>query len=153
MACFTKGVMAAHYLKLRAYLSPDLVWSDAEALPAYTLAQAASFQAPNGGMTYYVPEDQYTSPYLSAYTALAFGWLRDDGYAIPEAVEAKLDQYLDAFLKRDTFPDFYTRGMASTALKIRLVKASRISLSTPRMSGRSAENSGLSSIMAPRCCG
>ena len=54
------------------------------------------------------------SPYLSAYTALAFAWLREDGRAIPEAVETKLHDYLDAFLKRDVAPDFYTRGMAST---------------------------------------
>jgi len=116
----TKGVMAAHFLNLKAYLPPDLEWPGAEDLPARTLAQAASFQAPNGGMTYFVPEDQYVSPYLSAYTALAFGWLRDDGYAIPEAVETKLDEYLDTFLKRDAFPDFYTRGMASTVRAVAL---------------------------------
>ena len=85
-----------------------------------TLAQAASFQAPSGGMTYYVPQDQYVSPYLSAYTALAFAWLRDDGHAIPEAVETKLHEYLDAFLKRDVAPDFYTRGMASTVRAVAL---------------------------------
>ena len=60
------------------------------------------------------------SPYLSAYTALAFAWLRDDGHAIPEAVETKLHGYLDAFLKRDVAPDFYTRGMASTVRAVAL---------------------------------
>ncbi|HEX5049653.1 MAG TPA: alpha-2-macroglobulin family protein [Gammaproteobacteria bacterium] len=116
----TKGVMAAHFSSLEAYLPSDLEWPGAEELPASTLAQAASFQAPNGGMTYWVAQDQYVSPYLSAYTALAFGWLRDGGYAIPEAVEAKLDEYLDGFLKRDVFPDFYTRGMASTVRAVAL---------------------------------
>jgi uncharacterized protein YfaS (alpha-2-macroglobulin family) len=121
----TKGVMAAHFNGLRDYLSPDLVWNEAAALPQETLASAASFQAPNGGMAYYVPQDQYVSPYLSAYTALAFGWLRADGYAIPEAVEAKLHDYLDTFLKRDVAPDFYTRGMASTVRAVALAALAR----------------------------
>ena len=60
------------------------------------------------------------SPYLSAYTALAFVWLRNDGHVIPEAVETKLHDYLDAFLKRDVAPDFYTRGMASTVRAVAL---------------------------------
>src|SRR5690606_21997018 len=97
-----------------------LEWPAAADLPAETLARAAEFQAPNGGMAYYIPNDAYVSPYLSAYTALAFGWLREDGYAIPENVEAKLHEYLDAFLKRDTAPDFYTRGMASTVRAVAL---------------------------------
>ncbi|HLF12525.1 MAG TPA: MG2 domain-containing protein, partial [Gammaproteobacteria bacterium] len=116
----TKGVMASHFVNLRAYLPADLQWPESAALPAQTLAQAASFQAPNGGMTYYVPQDTYVSPYLSAYTALAFNWLREDGHAIPESVEAKLHEYLDAFLKRDVAPDFYTRGMASTVRAVAL---------------------------------
>ncbi|HVY66925.1 MAG TPA: alpha-2-macroglobulin family protein [Gammaproteobacteria bacterium] len=116
----TKGVMASHYLRLRDYLPADLKWPEAADLPAATLAQAAAFQAPNGGMTYWVPRDDYASPYLSAYTALAFAWLREDGYAIPEAVENRLHEYLDTFLKRDVAPDFYTRGMASTVRAVAL---------------------------------
>jgi uncharacterized protein YfaS (alpha-2-macroglobulin family) len=116
----TKGVMASHFTRLRDYLPPDLVWPEAATLPELTLAQAASFQAPNGGMAYFVPQDLYVSPYLSAYTALAFAWLREDGHAIPEAVEAKLHAYLDTMLKRDVVPDFYTRGMASTVRAVAL---------------------------------
>ena len=116
----TKGVMASHFTRLRDYLPPDLEWPEAATLPSRTLAQAASFQAPNGGMTYFVPQDQYVSPYLSAYTALAFAWLREDGHAIPEAVETRLHEYLDTLLKRDVAPDFYTRGMASTVRAVAL---------------------------------
>jgi uncharacterized protein YfaS (alpha-2-macroglobulin family) len=116
----TKGVMASHYLRLRDYLPADLAWPGAADLPAATLADAASYQAPSGGMTYWVPIDRYVSPYLSAYTALAFTWLRDDGYAVPKAVETRLHAYLDAFLKRDVAPDFYTRGMASTVRAVAL---------------------------------
>jgi uncharacterized protein YfaS (alpha-2-macroglobulin family) len=116
----TKGVMASHFTHLREYLPPDLEWPEAATLPAATLAQAASFQAPSGGMAYYVPQDVYVSPYLSAYTALAFAWLRDDGHEIPAAVETKLHAYLDTFLKRDVAPDFYSRGMASTVRAVAL---------------------------------
>ena len=116
----TKGVMASHYTRLREYLPPDLEWPEAAGLPETTLAQAAGFQAPNGGMTYFVPQDQYVSPYLSAYTALAFAWLREDGHEIPAAVETKLHDYLDTLLKRDVTPDFYTRGMASTVRAVAL---------------------------------
>jgi uncharacterized protein YfaS (alpha-2-macroglobulin family) len=116
----TRGVMAAHFVRLREYLAPDLEWPEAAALPEQALAQAAAFQAPNGGMAYFVPRDEYASPYLSAYTALAFAWLADDGYRIPEPVEAKLHEYLETFLRRDTAPDFYTRGMASTVRAVAL---------------------------------
>ena len=36
-------------------------------------------------MVYYKPLDRYVDPYLSAYTAIAMNWLRDSGYAIPQA--------------------------------------------------------------------
>ena len=110
----TKGVMASHYINLRSYMPKDFEWKDAEKLPDETLKMAASFQAPSGGMTYYIPQDQYVDPYLSAYTALAFNWMRKSGYKIPEEVENKLHGYLDNFLKQDTYPDFYDKGMAST---------------------------------------
>ena len=89
----TKGVMASHFGELRRYLGDELVWEGHESLPERMLAEAADFQAPNGGMTYWVPEDRYASPYLSAYTALAFAWLRDRGESIPVGVEEKLDAY------------------------------------------------------------
>ncbi|HEY8522104.1 MAG TPA: MG2 domain-containing protein [Gammaproteobacteria bacterium] len=127
----TRGVMASLYLRLRGYLPADLEWPGGEAVPQAVLDRAASHQAPGGGMTYYVPDDAYASPYLSAYTALAFAWLRADGHAVPEAVEAKLHEYLDAFLKRDVLPDFYSRGMASTVRAVALAalaKRGRIGL-------------------------
>ena len=60
------------------------------------------------------------SPYLRAYTALAFTWLREDGHAIPEAVETKLHGISTRCLRRDVAPDFYTRGMASTVRAVAL---------------------------------
>lgn len=116
----TKGVMASHYVNLRGYMPKDFEWKEAGNLPSETLKMAASFQAPNGGMAYFIPEDGYVDPYLSAYTALAFNWLRKDGYSIPTEVESKLHNYLDNLLKHDTYPDFYGDGMASTVRAVAL---------------------------------
>nr|NIR31536.1 large extracellular alpha-helical protein [Gammaproteobacteria bacterium]NIV77032.1 large extracellular alpha-helical protein [Gammaproteobacteria bacterium] len=116
----TKAVMASHYENLHDYLEPGLEWPGSGELPATTLRQAASFQAPNGGMAYFTPRDDYVSPYLSAYTALAFDWLRESGHAVPEAVEGRLHGYLRTLLRRDVLPGFYSRGMASTVRAVAL---------------------------------
>lgn len=116
----TKGVMASHYRQLRPWLPTSFSWPEAEQLPATTLGLAAAHQAPNGGMVYYVPEDQYVSPYLSAYTALAFNWLRAAGHPVPQPVEERLHNYLRELLRRDELPSFYDRGMASTVRAVAL---------------------------------
>jgi hypothetical protein len=116
----SRAVMAAHFQRLRAYLPATAAWQGAETLPAQTLAEAAEFQAPNGGMSYYRPQDDYVCPYLSAYTALAFTWLRADGHAIPEAVEKPLLAYLENLLKKDAVPDFYSKGMAASVRAVAL---------------------------------
>lgn len=116
----TKGVMASHFAGLRDYLPEDIQWEGHEKLPDTTLRVAANHQAPNGGMVYYIPEDRYVSPYLSSYTALAFTWLRDRGYSIPSGVETKLHQYLLNLLRTNVFPDFYTKGMASSVRAVAL---------------------------------
>ncbi|MGE3539955.1 MAG: alpha-2-macroglobulin [Candidatus Tectimicrobiota bacterium] len=126
----TKGVIAAHYRHLLPYLGGNVPWPESQDLPERTLALAANYQAPNGGMTYYIPQDQYVSPDLSAYTALAFTWLRASGYAIPSPVEDKLHAYLQQFLRHDSVPDFYTRGMSATVRAMALAAlATRGSLS------------------------
>jgi uncharacterized protein YfaS (alpha-2-macroglobulin family)/uncharacterized protein YecT (DUF1311 family) len=116
----TKGVMASHYQNLKAYLPEEFQWPGSAALPQQTLDDAVSYQAPNGGMTYWLPRDAYVSPYLSAYTALAFNWLRKSGYKIPEPVEEKLHAYLKQLLRRDVLPTFYTKGMASSVRAVAL---------------------------------
>ncbi len=116
----SKGVMAAHYRNLKVYLPNAVTWADSDTLPQTTLDQAASFQAPNGGMVYFIAQDQYVDPYLSAYTALAFNWLRKSGYRIPEQVENKLHTYLHNLLKNDAVPDFYSEGMTSTVRAVAL---------------------------------
>lgn len=116
----SKGVMASHYKNLKAYLPDKLMWEGSDALPQETLAQAPNFQAPNGGMTYFLPQDKYVDPYLSAYTALAFNWLRKSGYTIPGEVETKLQTYLSGLLKNDAVPEFYSEGMTSTVRAVAL---------------------------------
>ncbi len=116
----SKGAMAAYFLALRPYLSEEVEWPEAAADLKRTLERAADFQAPNGGMVYWLPLDQYASPYLSAYTALVFGWLEELGYEPPAAVEERLHEYLRTYLRKDVLPDFYSRGMSSTVRAVAL---------------------------------
>lgn len=116
----TKGVMAFHFQNLKKYMSDEFQWEGSEDLPMSALEQASSYQAPNGGMTYFLPQDRYVDPYLSAYTALAFNWLRESGYSIPSVVEDKLHEYLITMLRKDVAPDFYSKGMASTVRAVAL---------------------------------
>jgi hypothetical protein len=116
----TKALMAAHYLKLRGYLAGDLDWPEAKNLPQAMLDDASSFQAPNGGMAFWTPDDARVSPYLSAATALAFNRLRAAGYRVPEDVERHLDDYLQALLRSNTAPTFYSEGMVSSVRAVAL---------------------------------
>jgi len=116
----TKGVMASHYRNLKAYLPATFEWPGSEALPQQTLDAASSHQAPNGGMSYFIPVDEHVSPYLSAYTAIAFNWLRTSGYRIPETVEDRLHAYLLGLLRSNVFPSYYNEGMGSTVRAVAL---------------------------------
>lgn len=116
----SKGVMAAHYRNLRSYLPDTIKWENAKAVTDKTLSIAAEHQAPNGGMVYYIPENRYVSPYLSAYTALAFNWLKESGFNVPTEVEDKLHDYLLKLLRKDATPDFYSKGMSSTVRAVAL---------------------------------
>lgn len=97
----SKGVMAAHYLQLEKRVGDDFVWPDAADTVRAMLADASAFQAPNGGMAFFVPADTHVSPYLSAFTGLAFGWLQDLGHAPPAIVWDKLDAYLLRVLREN----------------------------------------------------
>lgn len=116
----TKGVMASHYQQLRPWLPKKFSWNGSKKLPKLTLSLAASHQAPNGGMAYYVPQNRRVSPYLSAYTAIAFNWLRGHGHKIPTKVEKRLHNYLLGLIRNKRFPSYYNRGMSSTLRAIAL---------------------------------
>lgn len=119
----TKGVMASHFNNLQDWLSVQ--WDSSQTLPQQTLDNATQFQAPNGGMAFFVAEDQRVNPYLSAYTALAFNWLRESKLTIPQNVETKLHDYLLNMLRKDVMPDFYSKGMSSTVRAVALAALSK----------------------------
>ena len=112
--------MASHFIELKRYMPVDFYWDDAYELPDKMIALASIYQAPSGGMCYYIPDDRFVSPYLSAYTAIAFNRLKERGYNIPASVEKRLHDYLAVMLRKDIAPNFYTRGMASTVRAVAL---------------------------------
>lgn len=116
----TRAVAASAYVELRQYLRHDLDWPQPIDDVRQTLEAAANFQAPNGGMAYWLAANQYVSPYLSAYTAMAFNWLRDRDFEIPQQVEQGLHDYLLQLLRRDRFPSFYTDGMSASVRAVAL---------------------------------
>ncbi len=124
LACWeqklTRAVAAAFYQKLQQHMGKSFSWPESAELPAKILAVATEFQAPNGGMAYFVPQDEYASPYLSAFTAMAFNWLRECGYTVPKNVEDPLHDYLQKLLRQDKSPEFYTAGMLSTVRAVTL---------------------------------
>ncbi len=107
----SKAIAAVQYRELNAYLPASMQWKEADKYAPQVLADASSFQAPNGGMAYFIARDDYTDPYLSAYTAYGFNLLRAAGQSIPADVEAKLHAYLVQLLKKDTTPEWYDDGM------------------------------------------
>lgn len=119
----TRGVMAAHYKNLLPYMEKDF-WKNSAELPQQMLDQAVNFQTPSGGMAFFTPRDEYADPYLSAYTALGFNWMRHAGYKVPGDVETRLHRYLIELLKRDATPDFYSDGMRSTVRAVALAALS-----------------------------
>lgn len=116
----TKGVMASHYQNLKGYMPDSFEWKESDKLAAQALSVAANFQTPSGGMAYFRASDEYADPYLSAYTALAFNWLRAAGHKIPDGVESKLHGYLQNFLRNDVQPSFYDAGMSATVRAVAL---------------------------------
>ena len=116
----SKGVMAEHFNNLKDYMPENLKWANSKNLSTQMLQDAANFQAPNGGMTFWTARDEYVNPYLSAYTALAFNWLESTEQSIPTGVESKLHNYLERILKRDAMPSYYGIGMKSTVRAVAL---------------------------------
>jgi uncharacterized protein YfaS (alpha-2-macroglobulin family) len=120
----TKAVMAMHYQNLKAYMPDDFEWKGSDKITQRLINLAANYQAPNGGMVYFTANDKYVSPYLSAYTAMAFNWLRESGYTVPTRVEKKLHAYLKNILRNNDMPSFYSKGMSSTVRAVSLAALS-----------------------------
>lgn len=121
----SKAAMAAQYEALRAWLPADVRWEGARDLVAATLKEAPGYQAASGGMTYFGGDESYVDPYLSAYTALALTWLREEGYEVPSAFEGALQGYLRNLLANDIAPEHYTKAMASSVRAVALAALAR----------------------------
>ncbi len=121
----SKALLAAQFTELKGRMDNSLTWPGSADLPGQTLRQTAGFQAPNGGMGYWTAADSYASPYLSAYTALGFAWLREAGHEIPERVESRLHDYLLNLLRRDVMPGYFSRGMSSSVRAVALAALAR----------------------------
>ena len=76
------AVVAAHYSMLRDRLQME--WQDTDTYVEEVLESAVDYQSDRGGFSYWTGESDYADPYLSAYTALAFHWLQEAGYEVPE---------------------------------------------------------------------
>lgn len=116
----SRAAMAGAAPGLAAYFSNSFSWRDASKEADSILAEASEFQAPNGGMAFYEPKDDYVSSFLSAFTAKAFNWLREEGRVPPPQVSEKLDQYLLNLLKRDEADDSTPRSVLSNVRALAL---------------------------------
>lgn len=121
----SKGLMAAHSISLQRYLPKSFQWQEAEKVVASVLKDISAHQAPNGGMSFYIPQDEYVNPYLSGYTALALTWLRDRGYSIPENEEQRLHDYLRSIMRNDVFADWVSSGLKSSVRAVALSALAR----------------------------
>lgn len=110
----TMALSADNYQRLKDYISKDFTWEKSAGLPQETLNLANAYQAPNGGMAYFVAHEAYVDPYLSAYTALAFHWMRQNGKQVPVTVEKRLHNYLLGVLKRDETLGHYNESTTAT---------------------------------------
>ncbi|TAL85467.1 MAG: hypothetical protein EPN74_08285 [Rhodanobacter sp.] len=102
----SRGVLASDYLRLKPVLGDTVKWPNAAKEIDTTLAASADFQAPNGGMAFWIPRDNFVSPYLSVYTALAFDWFEEAGHPAPASVREHLQNYLQQkILDKGANPD------------------------------------------------
>lgn len=110
----TKAWMAALYQGFKPYLADSQRWDDSKTLPKAMLNDASAFQTEEGGMAYWGTDVARQDPYLSAYTALAFQALQQQGYAPSSTVEQKLHGYLTNLLKNNSRHEAYDDSLNNT---------------------------------------
>ena len=114
------AVVAAQYIQLKHRMNVD--WPSPDTYIRDVIRSALDYQTESGGFAYWPGEYRFTDPYLSLYTALAFGWLMDAGYEVPENVLVRLLDYLKEQVVDD--PPDYLRGDRAATQSIRLLAAS-----------------------------
>lgn len=93
-ARLSRAILASDYQRLKPVLGNSVNWPESGQVITTELDSAADFQAPDGGMVFWIPMDGWVSDYLSAYTALGFDWLREAGHEPPATVNTRLLAYL-----------------------------------------------------------
>ncbi|MYF01989.1 MAG: hypothetical protein F4227_03135, partial [Gammaproteobacteria bacterium] len=105
----TQALLAMQYVELEARgVKHGIEWPDPKATIVRVLDSAVNFQIQNGGMVYFGAQDDNPyavfgfggDAYLSAYTAIAFSWLENAGYEVPQKVQRKLIDYLREYLDK-----------------------------------------------------
>ncbi|MXZ55186.1 MAG: hypothetical protein F4Z14_03345 [Gammaproteobacteria bacterium] len=120
-----QAVMAMQSKKLQAQTGVTAMSRfDADEVINAVLETASDFQAPNGGMTFFVPSNNNVNAYLSAFTALAFTWIEDSGYEVDARVVTRLHEYLREVL-RDS--QSFALGSSQARATIRAVALNALS--------------------------
>ncbi|MXW54583.1 MAG: hypothetical protein F4Z66_11560 [Gammaproteobacteria bacterium] len=118
----SSAIVAAQYSRLKQHMNVD--WESAGQYIEGVLQSAVEYQSPNlGGFGYWMGESSHSDLYLSAYTALAFRWLMDAGYQVPEKVMQKLLEYLEEYTVY-RIPDYLSRNKSVVpSMRLMLVNA------------------------------
>ena len=90
----TRVVGAGLYLELGKLSDPGFAWPNAQELTLAMPALARRFQAEDGGMRFFESGSWRSDPYLTAYTVVAFDWLRGLDVGIPTEVEQRAIDFL-----------------------------------------------------------
>ncbi|HET6588089.1 MAG TPA: hypothetical protein VFG67_10015, partial [Oleiagrimonas sp.] len=95
-ARLSRAILASDYQRLKPVLGKSVDWPHSGKVITTELEAAADFQAPDGGMVFWIPRNRFVSKYLSVYTALVFDWFEDAGHEPPPLVRERLWIYLHA---------------------------------------------------------
>ena len=118
----SSAIVAAQYFRLSERLNVD--WKDASQYIQDVLQSAIEYQsASSGGFGYWSGQVIHADLYLSAYTALAFRWLSDAGYQVPEDVLEDLLDYLEDYTVY-RLPNYLSQdNSAAASVKLMLTNA------------------------------
>lgn len=117
----SSAVVAAQYSRLKEYMDVD--WLDTGEYIERVVQSAENYQSSSGGFGFWSRESSHSDLYLSAYTALAFRWLLNAGYEIPEDVLQKLLEYLEEHTVY-RLPDYLSLANSSVpSLRLMLANA------------------------------
>ncbi|MCY3884516.1 MAG: Ig-like domain-containing protein, partial [Gammaproteobacteria bacterium] len=115
------AVVAAHYSSLQNRMNVE--WPNSNEYIQEVLQAAVDFQTRNGGFAYWSGESYFADEYLSAYTALAFRWLKDAGHEVPAPVLIKLLRYLEEQVSNRSLDESHYNENLVQSLKLVMANA------------------------------